>query len=198
MEGDPTVTGRWGPSALLLPTGAIAHALDALTREVLDIAGDGHWASGSLGAAHFTVRALEHFGTPARPGQIAALTRAAHERITLEVAGVRMTDTAVMASAVSPDGSADRLRRRYAEEIGDDGWLEDAFLPGGRTPVWYSTLVHYAAPSHDPARLAEWVAARQSIPIGTVTFDESVVCEWRFDGRRMLPATVASVPLVRG
>lgn len=197
MEGDPATTGRWGPSAVLLPAGDLAAALDALTHEILAVAGGRHWASGTLGAAHFTVRALERFGTPAGPGQLAALVRAARSPVRLEVTAIRMTDTAVVAAAVSPDGSADRLRRRYADELATDGWLEDAVLAAPRT-IWYSTLLHYAAPGADLDAVARWVEARRSLAVAAAVFDEVHVCDWRFDGRRMVPVTVASASLARG
>ena len=42
MEGDPATTGRWGPSVVLLPSGALAEVLDALTAETLRAMGPGH------------------------------------------------------------------------------------------------------------------------------------------------------------
>ena len=37
----------------------LARALDTLTAEAAALAGPGHWETGQLGSAHFTVRALE-------------------------------------------------------------------------------------------------------------------------------------------
>src|SRR5688572_7368382 len=157
METDPAVSGRWGPSVVLLPTADVASALDRCTGEALAAAGPGHWATGSLGAAHVTVRALGHWGDSASDEQIDALRRAAGGPVTLAVRGLTLTSTAILARANDVDGAADALRARFAAELGAAGWLEDAVLPSGRDG-WYATLVHFAAPTAEG--LPAWVAER--------------------------------------
>lgn len=193
MEGDPAVTGRWGPSVIVRPAAPLADALDVLTSEALVVAGVGHWATGSLGSAHVTIRALEPWGTPASAAQLEALRRAVGGPITLRLQGVRQTDTAVLVDAVDVDGAADRLRARYAEELGSAGWLEDTVLgPRGRDH-WYATIVHVAAPVANG--LEAWIDARRDLAVGEAAFDAIDVCEWVFDGRRMVPEVLATVPL---
>jgi hypothetical protein len=190
MEGDPAVTGRWGPSVVLLPSGSLAHALDSLTTSTLAVMGPGHWATGSSGAAHVTVRALQHWGGHASDAQLDALRRSVDGPVTLSFAGTRVTDTAVLAMATSPDGSGDRLRQRYAAELGTEGWLEDRHLgPGGRD-IWYATVAHVAADVGS-------MPAPSDVVVGVETFTEAHVCEWRWDevGRRMVPVVVDTVPL---
>jgi hypothetical protein len=189
VEVDPAISGRWGPSLVVRPRGAVADALARLTDEALTIAGDGHWATGSEGGAHVTIRAFEHWGTPASEVQIEAVRRAFIEPITLSFAGTALTSTVVMATAADVVGG-DALRARLAAELGDAGWLEDRFIPGGRDR-WYATLVRFATPDIDVDGLEAWVGEHHEI--GTATFDTADVCEWRFDGRRMQPVVVATV-----
>ena len=60
-EVPPTRSGRWGPSVVLRPSGGLAQVMDALTGELVALAGTGHWRSGITGRAHLTVRSLEPF-----------------------------------------------------------------------------------------------------------------------------------------
>jgi hypothetical protein len=193
VEGDPAVTGRWGASVVLLPSGPLASELDRWTTLVGAQMGPDHWATGSLGAAHVTLRALQHRDVPATARQVDALRRAVEGPVTLSFEGLRVTDAAVLALASSPDGSGDRLRQGYASELGPvEGWLEDAHLgPGGRD-LWYATLVHVAA------SVLEWPASSSlDGPVGSEVFGEAHVCEWRFDpvARRMVPEVIDTVPL---
>lgn len=192
IEADRVTTRRWGPSAVLLPSGDLAASLDTLTSEVLSIAGDGHWPSAAWGGAHVTVRALEPFDpagmTPGRRDRYAAAIRRAVEGtgpVTLRFRGLVTAVGTVMVCAHTPDGSADRLRHRLGEELGVDGWLErDAVA---RDPIWYCSLVHFAGPIREPKRLVDWTAERHDLVVGTQTFDDVSLCEWAFDGARMTP-----------
>jgi hypothetical protein len=190
VEVDPAISGRWGPSIVLLPAGSAADALDGLSREVSGVAGTGHWTSATTGAAHVTLRALQRWGSPATPGQVDALRRSFVEPVTLAFDGVRVTPTAVLAMATDADGAGDRLRMRLGEEMGADGWLERSVLgPAGRD-IWYVTLLHVASDDLDRDAVAAWSPSRA---IGRATFDAAHVCEWRFDGRRMVPDVIDTV-----
>lgn len=178
---------------MLLPAGALAAALDELTAGALAAAGPDHWASGTTGAAHATVRALGRWGDAVRDEQVDALRRAVAGPVTLVLRGVRRTDSAVLALASSPDGSGDGLRERYARALGEHGWLEDAVLPPPGRAIWYVSLVHFASPVR--AALDEWVAAHADVVVGTTVLHDVHVCEWSFDGTRMRPEAVATVPL---
>jgi hypothetical protein len=189
VEVDPAVSGRWGPSVVLLPAGETAAALHALAEDALAIAGAGHWASGTAGAAHVTLRALGHWGGDVHERHVTALERAFVEPVTLDFTGTRLLEATVLAMAVDVGGAGDRLRARYGEELGDDGWLERKVLPRGRD-IWYLTLVHFATPDVDRDALALWVDDK---PIGRAVFDAAHVCRWGFDGRRMVPEPLATV-----
>lgn len=198
IEGAPAETGRWGPSLILLPVGAVAARLDDVTAELVAVLGDGHWPSGAAGRAHFTVRALEPYdASPPPPGRVIRYRQAADRALaavgmmTLEVRGIVLTRGGVVATATSPDGSADDVRRRLGEELGSGGWLEDLAFPNGRDPFWYATLVHFASRVADPARLIAWVDARRELAIGSATIDELALCAWHFDGTGMRPVVVS-------
>lgn len=202
-EAPPAHTGRWGPSIVLLPSGELAESLDALSSEVLGVGGDGHWRSGRLGAAHVTVRALEPYGNgrldidnAAR--YISVLERAVAELgpISLEFEGIALSVGTVMACGKSPDGVADELRDRLGTELGPDGWLEDRHFKGGRDPIWYTSILHFAGPLAFPETLVDWVEARRALSIGVGTFTSVALCQFAFDGDAMCPRVVGTVSVV--
>lgn len=203
IERPPSETGRWGPSAVLLAEGEVARNLDRLTAEAVRVVGPAHWVSGSADRAHFTVRALDYYDE-ARSGEqtiaryVAALERAAASvgPVALDVRGVLASPSSVMAMATSPDGAADRLRARFADELGPDGWLEDRHLDNGRDPIWYASLVHYAAVLDRPQDLLTWTDQRRDLPLGTTVFETVSICSWTTDGSGMRPRHVADVHLV--
>jgi hypothetical protein len=178
---------------VLLPTGALARALDELSRSALAVAGTGHWESGTAGAAHVTLRALAPWGGEVGVGHIDALRRSFVEPVTLAFDGaVRVTPTAVLALATDVGGAGDRLRARLGAELGPDGWLEERVFGAAGRDSWYATLLHYASDDLDRVAVDAWSPPG---PVGETTFDEAHVCEWRFDGRRMVPDVVATVRL---
>jgi hypothetical protein len=200
VERPPNETGRWGTSVVLFPRGEVADELDRLTDEVSDLVGPNHWRSGAAGLAHFTVRALQYYEQSGSERAsiapyVAALERAAAGigPVTLVVRGVIASPSSVMAVATSPDGTADELRRRFAQEIGPDGWLEDRHFEGGRDPIWYVSLVHFASAIDDPDALLRWLDDRSDVPVGTAVLDEVSVCNWIFDGSGMRPERLADV-----
>ena len=189
----PRAGGRWGPSALLLPAGDLAHLLGELTSEVLGLLGGRHWPSGCDGRAHLTVRALEPHTSAVDAERVdryrgaAARTVARVGTIELEFSGVALSPATVLACATSPDGSGDEARSVLAQELGSDGWLEDAVFRTGRDPIWYCSLVHFAEPIAEPEGLVQWVAARRGVDLGRHRFSSIAVCNWRYDGIGMRP-----------
>jgi hypothetical protein len=199
VERDPAESGRWGASALFLPSGALATSLANLTDEVMAILGDGHWASGGAGRVHVTVRALEPYAETVAPDRVtrylAAMAHAMVEPVRLEFTGLGLSPNGVIACASSVDGRADQLRRRLEDELGDDGWLERAAYENGRDPIWYSTLVHFGAHIADPNELVRWVDQRAHLALGGAEFDSLELCTWSFDGRAMAPDVIGSASL---
>lgn len=199
-EGEPAVSGRWGPSAVLLPSGALATSLGEVTDEVVEILGDGHWPSGGPGRAHVTVRALEPYAESVPRDRVArylsAMTRALQEvgPVRLEFTGVGLSPSGVMACAASVDGAADQLRDRLEVHLGDDGWLEQAAFERGRDPIWYFTLIHFAGPISDAGAIVSWVDQRSGLTLGVETFDSMALCSWSFDGCAMAPQVIESAP----
>lgn len=199
-EGVPAESGRWGPSAVLLPSGALATSLGHVTDEVVEILGDGHWPSGGPGRAHVTVRALEPYAESVPLDRVArylsAMTRALEEvgPVRLAFTGVGLSPSGVMACATSVDGVADQLRHRLEVHLGHDGWLEQAAFDSGRDPIWYCTLVHFAGPISDAGTLVSWVDQRSDLALGGETFHSMALCSWSFDGCAMAPRVMESVP----
>ena len=111
----------------------------------------------------------------------------------LRFTGVDLSPGGVIACAVSVDGAADRLRHRLDEELGDDGWLEHAVFEGGRDPIWYCTLVHFAGSISEPRDVVNWVDQRAATDLPADTFDSMALCTWSYVGGAMTPQTVASI-----
>jgi hypothetical protein len=58
-ESLPGEGGRWGLSVVFAPKGPLRDQLADVTTEAAKVTGEHHWRTGSEGAAHLTVRALE-------------------------------------------------------------------------------------------------------------------------------------------
>jgi hypothetical protein len=200
LEVAPSVSGRWGPSVVALPTGDLAGSLDRLTAEVIDIAGPRHWASGSAGRAHVTVRSLEKPAErPTPPDRIHRYTTAIDRALisvgpfTLDFDGVVIGRRGVVVTATSPDGSADALRERLGTELGADGAYESSVFDGGRPPTWHCSLVHFAGPIARPEQLVDWVDANRHRDVGREMFDALALCRWNLDRQGMVPFELAYV-----
>ena len=197
-EDAPWVTGRWGPSVVGLIADDPAPSLDELTRKASTVAGPGHWQSGRAGRAHLTVRALEPYADE-DPGPdhlarwCAALERAFIAPLRFALDGLVLSPAGVMLRCRDLDGGADAARTSFGQELGDDGWLEDAVFETGRDPIWYCTLLHFAGPVVDPQALVEWVDARTDLALGEVRVDTLSVCRWNLDELGMAPTALAEV-----
>jgi hypothetical protein len=199
LERAPSETGRWGPSLVLLPHGTVAEGLAALTARVVEIIGDGHWTSGGLGRAHVTVRALEPHTDSVSSERVARYVSALQRTldrvgpIGLSFTGIGCSTSGVMACATPHDSRADDLRRLLGEQLGTDGWLEDAVFANGRDPIWYCSLVHFAEPVSVPRDLVEWLDANRDLEVGSHRFDSVSLCMWTFDDQGMAPRVLDSV-----
>jgi hypothetical protein len=201
----PVDGGRWGIAVILRPDERLIHRLAEITGDVMRIAGSHHWPTGSPTAVHFTVRALEWFRSdvpdddPSVVRYSAALERAAmrSKPVALVVKGLTLTPSCVMACAEATGGAAGEFARALADELGSDGWLERDF----RRDIWYSTLVHFAGPIDDPARLVDWIQDRREMPVAQAVFDTAQLVRYTYNGRHTELATLASVvlqPLLKG
>lgn len=203
-DSPPKDGGRWGLSVVFRPTGHLADRLDLLTAEAIGVLGADHWRTGSHGAAHITVRALEPYSE--RPlssrvldGYVDLLTRAAPDigPVSFDVTGMAVSAAALMARVIDVNGKGGDLRRRVHEELGGRGWLENRHFTNGRDPIWYVTLVHFTGPLDHRTSFLDWFTANEQCPIGTAVFADVHLCRWRFDTNRMAPEVVATIALGR-
>ncbi|WP_432942667.1 hypothetical protein ACQPXM_37140 [Kribbella sp. CA-253562] len=205
VDTPPVENGeRWPVSTVFRPApdGPLAQRLDQLTLEAADASGPGHFQTGQLHSAHFTIRALERYRetvTPDDPAvhRYAAALRTSAAQVcpaTFDLTGLILTRGTVMACARPLDNHANHLQKLYADALGPDGWLE----AGEVRDIWYVNLLHFAAPIPDPTSLIAWVTARRHLPLGSVTVTTAELVRFRHSpGPRpyLRPETLAAVPL---
>jgi hypothetical protein len=195
-------TRRWGLSVLVRPDPQLAETLEALTTEIVALAGPGQWPTGAAGTAHLTLYSLE----PHRPGltladpaatrYATAMARAAATAAaaTFLVEGLGLTPGGVIAACRPLDAAADRLRSALTEALGGE-----VFEAAYRGDQWWMSLVHLAAPVRDGEALVEYVEARRDAPLGRLVARrlELVRYEHRAQpgGERMVPVTLATAEL---
>jgi hypothetical protein len=200
---DPPVPGatRWGLSLVARPDAAAADRLDALAVEAAGVAGPGQWLTGGRGSAHITVTYLErlHREVGADDPQVrryAALVREVAARtqpLRWQVTGLALADRGVLALA-TPADDADAFRGEVLARLGGLGAEEGNY----RQSVWWSTLLHFAAPVAHRNALVAWVDARESLPPLPVTATSVDVVRYAYDGVRTVPVTLASAELTGG
>jgi hypothetical protein len=191
---------RWGVSVILRPDAAAAERLDATTALAVEVAGPGHWPTGRCGSGHLTVRGLEPYREPVTADDPAveryatAVGKAAATAGSPEFAmtGLVLVPGGVLVVATPVDGTAAELRAALADELGPDGAFEDDAYRQG---LWWSTLVHFAAPLTDGAGLVEWVEARRTLDLGAFRARSVDVVRYAYDGASTSPVVLATVPL---
>jgi hypothetical protein len=196
---DPT-SPRWGVSLVLRPDDATAQRLATVAAQVAAVAGPGHWQTGGLGSAHLTVRVLEPYRDPVplddplvrRYG--AALSRVAQRSGSplFAMTGLVVALGGVLAAAEPANASAAGLRALVSGELGEDGHFEDGSY---RADVWWSTMLHFAAPLADGAALVGWVDDRRTLDLGPLRARSLDLVRYAYDGARTAPLVLASVPL---
>lgn len=195
-------TRRWGLSVLVRPQPELAERLDAITRELVAMAGDGQWATGASDTAHLTLYSLE----PHRPGltladrsaarYAGAMARAASATppATFAVTGLGLTPGGVIAACEPLDGGARRLRPALTAALGGD-----VFEAAYRGDQWWMSLVHLAARVRDTEGLVEYVEARRDEPLGTLEARRLELVRYEHRdapaGARMVPVTLAEAAL---
>jgi hypothetical protein len=195
---DPS-SPRWGVSLVLRPDEATAQRLATIAAALAAVAGPGHWQTGGLGSAHLTVRVLEPFRDPVplddplvrRYG--AALSRVGERSPSplFAMTGLMLALGGVLAAAEPANASARELRALVSAELGDDGHFEDDSY---RADVWWSTLLHFAAPLADGAALVGWVDDRRTLDLGPFRARSLDLVRYEYDGARTAPVALASVP----
>ncbi|MFC7548881.1 hypothetical protein [Plantactinospora sp. GCM10030261] len=198
-DSPPVDGGRWGVSVILPPDRASTARLAEATSAAMSVAGRHHWPTGSPDAAHVTVRALEAHRTAARREDplvargAAALRRtaAACRPVRLDLRGLTLTPSGIMACAYPVDPAATDFAARLAKELGADGWFEADF----NRDIWYATLVHFTGPVADPEALVDWVARRRTLDLGRMTTDVAELLRWRFNGRQPVRVSLATESL---
>lgn len=191
---------RWGVSLVLRPDDPTAQRLAAVAAQLAAVAGPGHWQTGAIGSAHLTVRVLEPYRDPvplddplvrrycaalARVGERSRAPRFAMTGLMVALGGV-------VAAAEPANSAAAELRAVVSGELGDDGHFEgDSY----RGDVWWSTLLHFAAPLADGAALVGWVDDRRTLELGSFRAGSLDLVRYEYDGSRTAPVALASVPL---
>jgi hypothetical protein len=190
---------RWGVSLVLRPGGAAARRLARLAAQASAVAGPGHWQTGGLGSAHLTIRVLEPYRDPVplddplvrRYG--AALSRVAERSRSplFALTGLGVALGAVVVAAEPANSSAAKLRAVVSAELGGDGQFEEDRYRGD---LWWSTLLHFAAPLADGATLVDWVEDRRTLDLGRFHARSLDLVRYEYDGTRTAPVALASVP----
>lgn len=172
-ERPPVEGGRWPVSVVIFPDRDLAEHLDAITRQLIKLAGPGHFHTGIAGSAHLTVRALERFrarvpdGDPAVARYARALRAAAARTsiFSVTITGLTLTPGAVLAGVAVGADPIDALSAILAEELGRaDDWLERANLRTFR----HLSLLHFGADLAQPRELVDWVGDRRSLALGSM------------------------------
>jgi hypothetical protein len=193
-------SARWGLSLDVFPDAEAGSRLAALADEAAAIAGPGQWQTGGVGSAHLTVTYLERTWREVGPDdpevrRHAALLRsaaAAAGPLRWAVTGLVLADRGVLALCAPVDDAPGAFRSAVLGQLGGLG-TEEA---GYRRAVWWSTLLHFAAPVADRAGLVAWVEDRAALPEPLpLRGDRAAVVRYAFDGRRTSPVELAAAAL---
>jgi hypothetical protein len=188
----PVDGGRWPVSVVAVPDREARGVLADLMGEALVHAGPGHFETGRSDASHLTVRALEPYreaasATDEVSGQwIAALDQVgrASAPVTLRLTGVTLTASGVMVQAEPGDDAPWELMRRLRHALGPLAWFEEQWQ---ERDIWYSSILHFAAPVLNPAGLVGWAQRNRASLALDVTLASLVLTRFRYreiDGRR--------------
>jgi hypothetical protein len=190
---------RWGLSVVVRPDDDAAARLAGLAAEAAAFAGPGQWLTGARDISHLTVTYLEsvhrevaeHDPAVGRYAELVGRLAAATPPLRWRLVGVALADRGVLALADPVDPAPDQLRQAVVGELGDVGRAEAYY----RQSVWWSTLLHFAAPVADRAGLAGWADARAATSFGTVEARAVEVVRYAFDGQRTVTVPLASFEL---
>ncbi|GAA3530420.1 hypothetical protein GCM10022419_006760 [Nonomuraea rosea] len=156
----PMVEGaqRWGAAAVLRPTGEV---LSRLSELAATIEAPGHWVHGGR-TLHVTLRSLEPYRAripeddPLRRAYGAALAEAADDLppVRIRLSGVSPHRGGVLVYGHPEDDTVTTLWRRFAAALAARDVRD---LEHGRIrDRWYVSLVHFAGPLAEPAKIIRW------------------------------------------
>ncbi|HET9944416.1 MAG TPA: hypothetical protein VFR56_02105 [Actinomycetes bacterium] len=191
---------RWGLSLDVFPDPEAEARLAALADEAAALAGPGQWRTGGTGSAHLTVTYLERDWREVGADDPEVRRHAGHLRraaaasgpLRWDVTGLVLADRGVLALCAPVDDAPAAFRSAILAGLGGLG-AEEA---GYRRAVWWSTLLHFAAPVADRAGLVDWVEAREALPEPLVLRgDRASVVHYAFDGQRTSPQELATTAL---
>jgi hypothetical protein len=191
---------RWGLSLDVFPDPEAGARLAALADQAAALAGPGQWLTGGTGSAHLTVTYLERTwrevvaDDPEVRRHAAHLHRAAARTGPLrwQVTGLVLADRGVLAMCTPVDDAPGAFRSAILAGLGGLG-AEEA---GYRQAVWWSTLLHFAAPVADRAGLVDWVETQGTLPQPLLLRgDRAAVVRYAFDGQRNGPLELATAAL---
>jgi hypothetical protein len=167
------------------------------TDEVMRFTGPDHWSTCSAASAHITGRILgpRRSATPDAAlvhRYAAGITRAADGKsLAFKAMRILITPISVMLGLEPTGDQPSRLAKALGDALGSDGWFERDRV----RDIWYVNLVHFSGPVASPPDLVDWVE-RFALPTSFTVRGRSLdVVRWQFDGIRMMPATLTSVPL---
>ena len=191
---------RWGLSLDVFPDPEAEARLAALADGAAALAGPGQWLTGGAGSAHLTVTYLEREWREVgaddpevrrHAGRLRGAA-AASGPLRWEVTGLVLADRGVLALCTPLDDAPAAFRSAVLDGLGGLG-AEEA---GYRRAVWWSTLLHFAAPVADRAGLVDWVEARADLPQRlALRGDRAAVVHYAFDGARTSPVELATTAL---
>lgn len=191
-EEPPGDGGRWPVSVVGIPDCRARDVLLGVMDEALLHAGPGHFETGRSDTSHVTVRALEPYREAAHPADpiagawVAALEEVGRESspIRLRLTGVTLSVSGVMVQAEPLDDAPWELMRRLRAALGPLAWFEDQW---GRRDIWYSSVLHFAAPVLDAPGLVSWVRRNRASLAHDIVLDSLTLTRFRYratDGQR--------------
>lgn len=169
-------------SVVCIPGDQARDALAGVMDEALPYAGPGHFETGRSDASHFTVRALEPYREaasltdPITDEWIAALDEVGRKSrpIRLRLTGVTLSTSAIMVQAEPVGDEPWELMRRLRTALGPLAWFED------QRDIWYSSVLHFAAPIPDAPGLIDWAKARRSVLAREIVLDALTLTRFRY------------------
>lgn len=181
----PVDGGRWPVSVVCVPDARAREVLAGVMREASAFAGPGHFETGRSDASHVTVRALEPYREAASPADritgewAAALDEVGRESppVRLRLTGVTLSISGVMVRAEPVDEGPWELMRRLGAALGPLAWFEDQ---GHRRDIWYSSVLHFAAPVRDAPGLIDWAHERRDRLAHDIELDTLTLTRFRY------------------
>jgi len=192
---------RWGIGAALRPDPAAAAVIEDCARQAAAVIGGSPWLAGATQSSHLTLRAgLEPYRSCVPDGDrqtaryAAALRHATRGAAPLRfaVTGLTLTPVSVMACAAPAGSAAGELAAAFGAALPA---LNGQAAPGRTPDFWYLNLAYFTGPVRQPGRLIDWVAARRSVWLTSITVTEVQLMRWRHTRTGMVPVPLCSIRL---